>query len=237
MATYNQEQIEQMLRRLSSCMNLSEDRGGCPDEESLAGYLIGGLDEGARNEVEQHLVSCAFCVSEIVAVNSAANQADAVAVPRTLMESAMGLVKAAATGRVLELVVRLVRDAVELVSAAGEWIVPVTPQLIFARGKAVPSGSSVLQVERELDGRRIGVEVEQIEFEVCQVMVTVATADGTPEDGVRLTLRVGEREQASYITRQGQAIFDGVTKGEYDLTLSRGTTGLGTINLKIEAGS
>jgi hypothetical protein len=237
MATYNEERIEQILRRLSSRANLATDRVGCPDEERLAGYLSGGLDERGRNQLEQHLTSCSFCVSELVAVNNAANDADTAPVPRWLMERAMGLIKPAATGGVLELVVKLVRDTVELVSVAGEWMVPMTPQPVFARGQAAPSPSSILQLERDLDGHRIGVEVEQVEPGVCQVVVSVAGADGAPEDGVRLTLRQNEREQASYLTRQGQAAFEGIARGNYDLTISQGSTSLGTIKLKIEAES
>lgn len=237
MATYNEEQIEQILRRLASRAQLAGDRVGCPDEERLAGYLSGGLDEKDRNQLEQHLTCCSFCVSELVAVNRAANDADAAPVPRWLMERAMGLVKPVATGRVLELVVKLVRDTVELVSSAGEWMVPLTPQPVFARGQSAPSASSILQLERALDGHRIGVEVEQVESGVCQVVVSVAGADGAPEDGVRLTLLKDEREQASYLTRQGQAVFEGIASGSYDLTISQGPTSLGTLKLKIETES
>jgi len=237
MATYNEEQIEQILRRLSSRAHLANDRIGCPTEERLAEYLSGRLDEKSRERVEQHLVSCLSCTSEIVAVNSAANEADAAPVPRWLMERAMGLMKPAAAGRVVELVVRLVQDAVELVSSAGEWMVPLTTQPVFARGKAGPSAASILQVEQELDGHPVTVEVEQVESGICQVAINVAAADGTPEDGVRLTLLAGDREQASYLTRQGEAVFEGIAKGNYDLTISKGTANLGTIKLKIEAGS
>ncbi len=234
MANYNEEQIEQMLRRLSSRANLTTDRAGCPTEERLAGYLSGGLDERSRDEVEEHLINCASCTSEIVAVNSAASEADAVPVPRWLMERAMSLMKPAATGRVVELVVKLVQDTVELVSSAGEWLVPSMAQPILARGKAM-SASSILSVERDLDGRRIGVEVEQVEPGVCQVVIGVTAADGTPEDGVRLTLLSAGRERASYATRQGRAVFDGITKGNYELGISKGSTNLGTIKLSIEA--
>lgn len=234
MATYNEEQIERILRQLSSRANLATDRVGCPDEEALAGYLSGGLGEHGRNQLEQHLTSCPLCVSELVAANRAANDADAAPAPHWLMERAMGLMKPAATGRVMELVVKLVRDTVELVSSAGEWMVPLTPQPVFARGQSAPSAVSILQLERELDGHRIGVEVEQVESGVCQVVVSVAGADGAAEDGIRLTLLKDEREQASYLARRGQAAFDGIVIGNYDLTISQGSTSLGTIKLKIE---
>src|SRR4030095_14252263 len=116
MATYNEEQIEQILRRLSRRARLPNDRVGCPAEERLAEYLSGVLDDRSRDDVEQHLIKCSSCTSEIIAVNSAATEAGAAPVPRWLMERAMGLMKPAATGRVVELVVKLVRDTVELVS-------------------------------------------------------------------------------------------------------------------------
>src|SRR5262245_34296562 len=217
MASYNDEQIERMVRRLLARSRQRNERTSCPNEESVAEYLSGALTDQARSKLEEHFAGCFFCLNEIAAVSRAEHDSDTSVVPRWLMERAMGLVNPAATGRVVELVVKLVRDTVELVSSAREWKVPLTPQPVFARSRAAPTASSILQVERELDGHRVAVEVEQVESGICQVVVNVATVDGTPEDGVRLTLLSGEREQASYLTRQGQAVFECIAKGSYEL--------------------
>ena len=234
MATYNDEQIEQMLRRLSVRSKQTTDRVGCPDEESLAGYLSGSLGTEDRSRLEEHLSACRSCMEEIVGVNQAIRETGTERVPRWLMERAMGLVKPAAKENVVDLVVRLARNTVELVSTAGEWMVPLTLQPVAVRGAASPAKTGILQVEREIAGHKVGVEVEQVESGICQVVVSVATADGKPQDGVRLSLLSGEREQASYLTRQGRAVFEGIAKGDYNLALSKAGARLGTIRLRIE---
>ena len=57
---------------------------------------------------------------------------------------------------------------------------------------------------------------------------------GAGRDALRVTLLAGEREQASYLTKGGQAVFEGLSKGEYSLVISQAATSLGTIRLVIE---
>jgi hypothetical protein len=235
MATYNDEQIEQIVRRLSTRTVQTTERTDCPDENSLAGYLTGALTDQARGRLEEHFAHCAFCLSEVVAVNQVERAAETLTVPRWLTERAMALVKPAAKGNVVDLVVRLIKETVELVSTAGEWMVPFTAQPIAVRGASPLTKSGMLQVEKEIAGHKVGVDVEQVETGVCQVVVTVATPDGKAQDGIRLTLVAGDREQASYLTKGGQAVFERLSKGQYDLVISQAATSLGTIRLAIES--
>jgi hypothetical protein len=234
MADHNEERIEQTLRKLLAEGRVLLDRGACPDEERLAVYLSGNLSDADRDTVEEHLSRCSFCLSEIAAVNQALQNTHEETVPRLLMERAMRLVASAPRGNVVQLVVRLAKDAVELVSGAGEWIIPVTSQFVAVRG-ATPHAAGIVQVEKEIDGYKVEVDVEQVETGICQVALTLSSIDGKAADGMRVSLLVGEREQASFLTRQGRAIFAGVPKGDYKLVISRAGTVVGTINLAIEA--
>lgn len=45
---------------------IADDPGrspACPDEHQIAGYVDGGLDEAAREQVELHLADCGHCVA------------------------------------------------------------------------------------------------------------------------------------------------------------------------------
>ena len=57
-----------------------------------------------------------------------------------------------------------------------------------------------------------------------------------PQDGVRLTLLAGSRELASYLARQGKAIFDGIPTGEYRLAVSQDGRPMGSMRLEIKEG-
>ncbi len=48
MADYNEEKIERRLHQFLSQERRKLGRGGCPDEESLVGYLEGLLAESAK---------------------------------------------------------------------------------------------------------------------------------------------------------------------------------------------
>ena len=50
---------------------------------------------------------------------------------------------------------------------------------------------------------------------------------GSVADGIRLSLLSGEREQASYLARQGSAIFEGIPHGEYRLVVAESGVPLG----------
>ena len=49
-----------------------------------------------------------------------------------------------------------------------------------------------------------------------------------------MSLFSGDREQASYLTKQGEAVFDRIPQGEYSLALSEAGAPVGMIRLKME---
>jgi hypothetical protein len=107
---------------------------------------------------------------------------------------------------------------------------------VGVRGKLESSGTTVLQVEKEMGRFKVAVEVEPVEDELCQLAVTVKTGGASPADGIRLSLLAGGREQASYLARQGTAIFDRISPGDYSLAISESNAALGSIRLTIKEG-
>ena len=73
-------------------------------------------------------------------------------------------------------------------------------------------------------------------MELCQLAVTVRAGEALPADGIRLSLVAGGREQASYLARQGMAIFDRVSPGDYRLAISENNAPLGSVRLAIKEG-
>ena len=57
-----------------------------------------------------------------------------------------------------------------------------------------------------------------------------------PTDGLRLSLLAGGREQASYLARQGMAIFDRISPGDYHLAITEANAPVGSIRLTIKEG-
>jgi len=83
---------------------------------------------------------------------------------------------------------------------------------------------------------KVAVEVEPVEDELCQLAVTVKPQDGLAADAIRLSLVSGDREQASYLTRQGVAVFEQIPPGEYRLEVAESGHSVGSIRLIIKEG-
>lgn len=233
MSYRNDEEIGNAIQALLRKRSATGTRAGCPDENSLGAYLTGSISDQQRDRLEGHLAQCRFCLSEVAAANQA-GESNLASAPQWLVEQAMALVAAPKPDGVLDLVVRLVKNSLELVRQSGDWIPTMAPQLVGVRGTTVPSDSGILQMEKDLGENKVVVEVERVEGGACQVILKVSSADGKPAEGLRVSLLAGDREQASYLVRQGQATFEKVTKGAYNLVISRAGTSLGTITLGIE---
>jgi hypothetical protein len=230
----NDEQLGRILAYLMA-QKPKNGRAGCPDEETLASYLAGGLTPTMGEEMETHLARCSACLDELSAAYNSMLGDEKETVPEALVTKAMALTPQAAHGEdFLDMVVRLARGSLELVSTTGQLV--EVPGLAGVRGKPESPGTTILQVEKEMGRFKVAVEVEPVEDEMCQLAVTVSAGGGLPADGIRLNLLAGGREQASYLARQGTAIFDRVSPGDYRLAISENNLPLGSIRLTIKEG-
>jgi len=231
---HGKEQVGRILRDLLNRGRKKTGRSGCPDEESLASYLTELLMEGAKRELEAHLAECSFCVDDLVAVHKAVQDDATGRVPQRLIDSAMDLVPPTQEEQGLpDLVVRLAKGSLELIRTSGRWIDPLTSVPVGIRGRPKPSESSILQVEKEVGRFKVAVEVELVEAGLCQVVARFKDEEGRPAEGIRVSLVSGGRERASYLTRLGEAVFDRIPLGEYNLAISDSGTPVGTIRLRL----
>ena len=140
----------------------------------------------------------------------------------------MGLVQGRET--LFDLVVRLVKGSIELISTSARVIAMPTPAL---RGEVKPAEGNALHVEHEVGRFRVAVELDLSEPGTCQVIANVREETGEPAEGVRLSLSSGEREQASFLTRAGTVVFDRIAPGEYGIAVSESGVVVGRIKLSL----
>jgi len=230
----NEEQLGRILAYLVA-RKPRNGRAGCPNEETLANYLAGGLTPSTGEEMETHFAQCTACLDDLSAAYSSMLGDDKETVPEALIANAMALIPQTAQEEgFFDMVVRLARGSLELVSTTGQLV--EVPGLAGVRGKPESQGTAILQVEKEMGRFKVAVEVEPVEDDLCQLAVTVSAGGGLPADGIRLNLLAGGREQASYLARQGTAIFDRVSPGDYRLAISGANAPLGSIRLTIKEG-
>ncbi|MBI2986046.1 MAG: zf-HC2 domain-containing protein [Deltaproteobacteria bacterium] len=228
----DEETIERILRHLLNKKQRSRERVGCPEEESLAGYLSGTLSENEREKIEVHLADCSSCLNEIVTVHKASQETMAEKVPQDLIERAMSLVRPArGPENFLDLVVRVVKGSLELVSTSGRPILAAAP--VAVRGEKGPVESGVIEVEQGMERFKVGVEVEPVEPGLCRVVVSVTEEGRGVGESLRMSLFSGGRERASYLAREGKIAFDRIPRGEYNLAISDTGIPVGTIRLRL----
>jgi hypothetical protein len=229
-------QIGMILRRFVWREREETKRDGCPDDERLAGYLDGILTEVERQELEGHLASCTLCLDDLGAAYKSMEAGQDGIVPQRALEKAMALMsRTCADPDFFELVVRMFRDSLDLVSTTGQVVFAAAPAEV--RGKGKISDASIVQVEKKLEKFTVTVEAERTEENLCQVAVNVRSNAGSVADGIRVSLISGGREAASYLARQGTAIFDRIGPGDYLLEVSEAGHSIGTIRLTIKGGS
>jgi len=225
--------IGRLLRRMPRREPGKHLRSVCPDEEVLAAYLANGLSGTDNAELENHLAGCAYCVDDLLAAHHASQSEDLDPVPTKAVARAMALLaKPTLTSEIFNLVVEVARDALELVSTSGRLV--MTPLAAEIRGKGKSAGEGVLRIEKDLGELQVAMEVERLEGNLCQVAVNVTPRGKPAAEPLRLSLLSRGREQASFLARQGSAIFERVAPGEYQLMVAAAGNTLGAIALTIK---
>jgi hypothetical protein len=235
LANHDEQKISEYLRSLLKNRRQIW-RADCLDEERLIVYMAGGMPEKEKQVIETHLAACSFCVDELVALHKLAQAEGRERVPQRLIDRALALVRdRQKEPGVLDLVITFVKDSLPLVSTSGQWIAPLTMAPAGVRGRPRSAETSIVRVEKEFGRFNVGVEVERLQAGLCQVAVSVVGPDRKPAEDIRVTLLAGGREQASYLTRLGEAIFDRIPEGEYHLAISDSGGPVGTIRIGLTA--
>jgi len=129
----SEDQIGKILRYLMA-QKPRNGRAGCPDEETLASYLASGLTPTMGEEMETHLAQCAACLDEVSAAYSSMLRDEKETVPEAFVTKAMALIPQVAREEIFfDMVVRLARGSLELVSTTGQLV--EVPGLAGVRGK------------------------------------------------------------------------------------------------------
>jgi hypothetical protein len=224
-----EEKVESMLWYFSTRSKQKTNRANCPDEETLASYVGRLLENNEATQLESHFAECTLCAEDVVAVRKAAQDRGERAVPQHVVNRAMSLVPDTRP-QILHLEIRLTKDSMELIRASGKLV--LSSPLHSVRAAPKTEQTAILQIEEEIAKFKVMVQVQQLEPWRCQVVVRIAEIN-RPADGIRVSLFSADRERASYLTRQGQAVFDRLPVGAYSLDLSDAGAPLGTIRLTL----
>ena len=209
----------------------------CPDEERLVDYCEGRLSEEERSQLEAHLSECTDCLEAfVVAKNMRAdmNRFGLESVPKSVTEAAVKLVlrqRAESPG----IVERLGRSVKEMSSRLtdtlrGPW---GTLQPVAVRGPETREAEDVVRHRVSLEGIEMEIEVEKAGDDRAHIRVKTAKARRRHK-GIRVTLKKGDKEIASYRLEGAYVLFEDIPFGHYGISLAEDGAHLGTYHFEIK---
>jgi len=206
--------FETRLRRILRETDRVRATAECPEAELFAGYLDHKLSAADHARVTEHLADCPSCLEQAV--------------------MALEIGDGALVGDLLEqvdVVVRYLRDTVELIR--GREDIHVVPVAIFsgARGRKIPAPHTARFI-KEFEEVSAEVEVERFREGAGEIRVKTSR-DGHLLDRIRVTLIHGNKEVASYLTESGRVLFEDVRFGRYALRFRKNGVFIGDISLHI----
>ena len=204
----------------------------CPDEETLACYLDGLLEQREAEEIERHLLVCDDCLEQIKII-SPAGEIEEKAFPEILSRLERRAGELVSGEHFIDLVLNFTRRAIEIIKNPGNIEVKAMYAPAVARGKKRGVFSDTICFSKKFDGILFGLEVENIGDGLGEVRVRILDGDPHFGKGLRASLFGFGRELASHVFEKSDIVFNNVGPGEYRIKFARRDREMGEISLNI----
>jgi len=210
--------IEQMLKKYYQELDYAEGTN-CPEPEEIAAYCEGKLHGKRKEDIEKHLVTCDLCL-EILAAASAP-------LPE---EAAPSLLDQAA-----DMVISFVGSLVNILPASNDF--ELLPGMAMAtsglRGPQAFQGEKV-RFRKAFNDLTALMEVTRLKRSGGIIKVRLTHGNRPYPEKLRVTLSQNHKEISSYLTEDGEVVFEYFGYGSYTLNFARRKTDLGEVTIRIE---
>jgi hypothetical protein len=209
----------------------------CPDEETLVDYLEHRLSDEDRSRVEEHLADCQLCLDSVIVIKNMVEKADCFEleeVPKRVTDTAVDLVvqRSPESPGLFEKIESSIKRAASRVtdSIMGPW---GTLQPAMVRGTKTVVSEDLVRVAVSFEEINTEIEIEKTSTDTATIRVLFPEALET-EEVLRVTLKKGEREIASYPFESTPVVFEDISLGHYSISLRRGGVELGVFLFEIK---
>ncbi|UCG12412.1 MAG: zf-HC2 domain-containing protein [Deltaproteobacteria bacterium] len=208
----------------------------CPDEETLVEYAEGRLSGEDRSQLEEHLSVCQLCLETLVVAKDMVGEMDRFElepVPDNVTEAAVDLVarECFRSGGLIVRFRRSIKDTVSRVtdSLLGPW---GALQPVPIRGPRTVAAEDLVRVTVSFKEINTEIEIEKAGEGKAHIRVKPDLPAGYPER-MRVTLKKGDREIASYPLEGDQVFFEDIPFDHYSISLAGNGEQLGTYLFEI----
>ena len=214
-------------------------RTRCPDEERLADYLEGRLSEKERSHVEEHLAGCEICLGGLAVTSRLVQDRgrfELDPVSNEVTEAAVRLVTSRTAITQNFLMEKLKRSVNNIGSSISDVLCPRQEQ---GRRPAPVRGSKTV-VSDDFVCLKISFEKIETEIEIEKTGSSSAHVRVKPHKAgkyrgiLRITLKQGKREVASYLLDGLYVLFEDIPFGHYSISLAKKGVPLGTYIFEVK---
>ena len=226
------EKIERLIKMVYGFFKSKEPKKdlNCPDEETLVSFLEGRLSKSKSLKLQEHILNCKKC-AEVVSLFELKEEKD---VPQYLIERVKGLFKERKEVPLwLELAIALKEKGLSIIKSNADILLgnEILP-LPVLRSRNIELIEKPLSLISDFGDIRIQIEINKTEK--TKIKLTVFLLDKKslkPLEDVRIGLFKQNREIESYSLHKGNAVFEDLEFGEYEIKVSKDLETLGLIKL------
>jgi len=214
-------------------------RTRCPDEEQLADYLEGRLSEKERSYMEKHLAGCEICLEGLAVITRLAQGRDQFEldyVSNEVTETAVRLVTSQTVMAQDSLMEKFKGSVRNIGSAMSDVLCPKQGQRwqpAPVRGSETIISDDCVCLKVSFEEIKTEIEIEKTESGSAHIRVKPHKA-GKYNRILRITLKQGKREVASYLLDGLYVLFEDIPFGHYSISLAQHGVTLGTYIFEIK---
>jgi len=205
------------------------------EEEGLVCFAQGKLSKQESLQIKEHLINCKTCADK-VSIFLNLNDSAIINAQEKVIEGLEGLVLAAKKN-VLEIFIKAKNDLLELISTNGNILIGqelVSEPLL--RSRKINDLKNEIEVLEDFDNSRVQVKISNKGSQNFNLnIVTSKRNEPGFEKNLRFTLLKDGIEIESYVSDSGEAFFDQLLTGKYEIQLSNSKTKLASIILDLSA--
>ena len=210
--------IKQVYRRRKKQV---KPKGAHLDEQDLACFLEGRLDEAEKELIKEHLVTCEICV-EALALNLEAEKAELKEVTADLLIGAEKVLNLKGRPLVLDVILRLKENMFEIINATGDILLgqELVPAPVL-RSRNIKDFENEITILKDFKDIGLELKVEYKKGEYSNVLVKCWRKQGAGSlKELRVTLIRDGLELESYLSESGSVTFEHVLLGRYALEVT-----------------
>ena len=210
--------IEQMLKKYYRDLDYVEGTN-CPEPEEIAAYCEGKLYGEQKKNFENHLLTCDSCLEIVVAAS--------VPLPEEAVPSLLD--------RAADMVISFVGNLVHVLPASNDF--ELLPGMAMAtsglRGEQAFQGEKI-SFRKTFNGLVALMEVTRLKRSGGLIRVHLSRRNVPFPEKLRVSLSQNHKEISSYLTKDGEVVFEYFGYGFYTLNFTHQKTDLGEVTIRIE---